>query len=111
MANRSKPPRKPSGSIPPKGEFNMPLKLVEEELKRTLKLLRHSQFLLACIIYQSGGLIEIRDETRDYVKNCTTLDFTDQYDERRKVYVFRAKFGDSKKDKGNGDHNVDGNQN
>ena len=104
MSNRHKPPKKPSGAIPPKGEFNMPLKLVEEELERTLNLLRHSQFLLACILHQSGGLIEIRDETRDYVKDRTSLDFFDQYDEKRKVYIFRMKFGDSVKDKGNGDH-------
>ena len=88
----------------------MPIKLVEAELERTLKLLRHSQFLLACILYQSGSLIEIRDETRNYVKNCTALDFFDQYDEQRKVYVFRVKFGDSVKDKGNGDHNIDDDQ-
>ena len=108
MANRRKPPKKSSGAIPPKEEFNMPLKLVEEELERTLTLLRHSQFLLACILYQAGGLIEIRDETRDYVKDCTTLDFTDQYDKLRKVHMFRVKFGDLKKDKGNGDHDSSG---
>ena len=76
-----------------KKDFSMPMKLVEEELQRSMDAVRNYQFLIACIIYQAGGVLEIRQETKDYVSNTTSLNFADKFDEKRKVHVFRVKFG------------------
>ena len=76
-----------------KKDFVMPIKLVEEELQRSMDAVRNFQFLLACLVHQGGGVLEIRQETMDYVKNATSLDFFDEHDEKRKVYVFKVKFG------------------
>ena len=76
-----------------KKDFIMPMKLIEEELQRSMDAVRNFQFLLACLVHQGGGVLEIRQETMDYVKNATSLDFFDEHDEKRKVYVFRVKFG------------------
>ncbi len=76
-----------------KKDFSMPMKLVEEELQRSMTAVQNFQFLLACLIYQAGGVLEVRQDAMDYVKNATSLDFFDEYDELRKVYVFRVKFG------------------
>ena len=97
MAKRQKSLRKPSTSHSQK-EFSMPSKLVEDELERSMQAVRNFQFLLACILHQSGGLLEVREETMEYVKSRSSLDFIDQYDKLRKVYVFRVKFGEAIKD-------------
>ena len=76
-----------------KKDFIMPMKLIEEELQRSMDAVRNYQFLIACIIYQAGGVLEIRQETKDYVSNTTSLNFADKFDEKRKVHVFRVKFG------------------
>ena len=76
-----------------KQEFKIPRKLVEDELERSTQAVKNFQFLLACILHQSGGLLEVREDTMEHVKSCTSIDFTDEHDELRKVYIFKVKFG------------------
>ena len=65
-----------------------------EQIRQMNQAIANHQFMLACLIHQGGGLAEISEETMEFVKKQTAINFMDQFDELRKVYVFRVIFGD-----------------
>jgi hypothetical protein len=63
-----------------------------------MQAVKNFQFLLACILHQSGGAYEVYEKTMAFVKSRSSLDFKDRHDEPRKLYVFEVTFGDPVKE-------------
>ena len=69
------------------------------EIEQLIKELGSVTATLTYIIYQSGGLIEIKDKTREEVAGYDFVDFHGEHDDLRKVQVISLKLS---KDNSNG---------
>lgn len=52
------------------------------------------QFIMACLIHQSGGQIEISADTVEIIENLPAVEFGNEFDNERKVFVFRTAYDD-----------------
>lgn len=61
-----------------------------EQLRKMEIALAKLQFMLACVIHQGGGIIEIRDETRDHIAMQERISFVTSEERMRRVHTVKV---------------------
>lgn len=52
------------------------------------------QFIMACFIHQAGGQLEISAETVETIEALPSVEFGNEFDDKRKMFIFRTAYDD-----------------
>jgi len=65
-----------------------------EQIRNLHETVAQFQFIMACFIHQSGGQIEISAETVELIENLPSVEFGNEFDAERKMFIFRTAYDD-----------------